>query len=384
MNEPTAVLQEAQRQLEAIRNKLGITPSISAPIAPDAPKTIIPPPHLGWESVTVTAVARQAETRRQKSTFNADWLTPTTSSPITPAPLPPCSPAPDITIYPDLALGMLREEQTAAGRIWLLLRHLDTNGQGWLSIEEVRARLASKGEPLRVCGWRQMRNLLAAGDGVFWRREKERVWLFGVMKTAVSLKVPYLQQRPVAVPVAALAKSIGSARAHLYATFHSSRVKATGAASPIARATLTDLSALSGHTQRKYERQAGVTAQTNYSIGEKIGGTDAEERAWQNGRAAFTFKDKKGKQGQADSSYVAWQLPNSYAGPHAHRPRGQQKRINRKLADLFMKGMTGNGDKTMIAYRPRRFFADGNKAAKESTNGSHYWRSHHNGIWYAK
>ena len=89
------------------------------------------------------------------------------------------------------------------------------------------------------------------------------------MKTAVSLQVDYLQQRPVAVPVAALAKSIGSARAHLYATFHSSRVKTTGAASPIARATLTDLSALSGHTQRKYEQQAGVMATANYSIGEK-------------------------------------------------------------------------------------------------------------------
>jgi len=340
--------------------------------------------------VTVTAVARQAELRRQKPTFNADWLPSALPLPISAAPLPISPPTSDVTIYPDLALGMLRAEQTAAGRIWLLLRHLDADGRGWLSIEEVRARLASKGEPLRVCGWRQMRNLLATGDGVFWRRKKERIWLFGVMKTAVSLQVPYLQQRPVAVPAIALAKSIGTARAHLYATFHSSRVKADGTASPIARATLTDLSALSGHTQRKYERQASVTAKSNYSVGEKIGGTavrgtEAEEQAWQNGRAAFTLTDKKGKQGQADNSYLAWQLPNSYAGPHAHQPRGQQKRINRKLADLFMKGMTGNGDKTMITYRPRRFFADGNKAASDNGNGrSHYWRSRHNGIWYTK
>lgn len=389
MNESTAVLYKAQRQLEAMQQKLGITiQPPAAPIAQDAPSAITPPPHLGWESVAVTAVARQAEQRRaQQQAFaearQMDWLTlPSPQQAITPAPEKAKT---DVTIYPDLAMAMLRQEQTAAGRIWLLLRHLDTTGRGWLSIETVRARLASKGEPLRVCGWRQMRNLLSAGDGLFWRRDRERVWLFGVMKTAVSLQVPYLQQRPVAVPVAALAKSIGCARAHLYATFHSSRSQEMGAASPIARATLTDLSAVSGHTQRKYEQQAGVTASANYSVGEKLGGTGAEEQAWQNGRAAFTLTDKKGMQGQANNSYIAWQLPNSYAGPHAHQPRGQQKRINRHLADLFMKGMTGNSEKTTDTFRPRRFFADGKKAAAKNGDGRlNYWRSHHNGIWYTR
>ncbi len=395
MNEQTAVLQEAQRQLEAIREKLGIKPSLPAPIAPitlDAPASITLPPHLGWDSVAVTAVARQAELQRQKTEFNADWLPPTGQPASLPTPQPaslptpqPASPhTPNVTVYPDIALGMLRQEQAAAGRIWLLMRHLDTNGQGWLSIGDIRAQLASKGEPLHVCGWRQMRNLLTAGDNIFWQREKERVWLFGVTRTAVSLDVPYLQQRPVAIPATALAKSIGEARAHLYATFHSGRMKDSGMASPIARATLNELSGLSGHTQRKYEQQAGVTAQFNYSIGEKVGETEAEEQSWQNGCASFTFKDKKGKQGKAGSSYVAWQLPNSYAGPHAHQPRGQQKRINRKLADLFMKGMTGNSNNAMITYRPRRFFANVNKAAKEGTANSSYWRSRHNGIWYAK
>ncbi len=305
------------------------------------------------------------------------------------APPRPTTSNPNVTVYPDLALGMLREEQTAVGRVWLLMRYVDVNGRGWLSIEELRQKLTGKGEALHVCGWRQMRNLLRQGDGLFWRRDKERVWLFGVTKTAVALNISHLQQRPVAVPATALAKSIGEARAHLYAAFHSSRMKESGAATPIARATLNELSGLSGHTQRKYERQTGVTTKSNYSIGAKIGRTavlptGAEEQAWQNGRAAFTFNDKKGKQGPAGSNYIAWQLPNSYAGPHAHQKRGQQKRINRQLADLFMKGMTGNDKQTIDTYRPRRFFANGTTANKIKQTDNTYWQSHHNGIWYKR
>ena len=36
---------------------------------------------------------------------------------------------------------------------------------------------------------------------------------------------------------------------------------------------------------------------------------------------------------------------NTYGRLHDQRPKGQQKRINRELAGLFMKGMTGNGEK---------------------------------------
>ncbi len=341
----------------------------------------------------MTAVARRAEQTRQKAKHSSDWL-PVPPPPITPAPPRPKTSNPNVTVYPDLALAMLREEQTAVGRVWLLMRHVDEDGRGWLSIEEVREKLARNGSPFRICGWRQMRNLLARGDGIFWRRDKRRVWLFGVTKTAVALNISHLQQRPVAVPAAALAKSIGEARAHLYAAFHSSRMKESGDAAPIARATLNELSGLSGHTQRKYERQTGVRAQSNYSIGAKIGETavlttavlptGAEEQVWQNGRAAFTFNDKKGKQGAAGSKYIAWQLPNSYAGPHAHQKRGQQKRINRQLADLFMKGMMGNGKQTIDTYRPRRFFANGTAANNAKRTDNTYWQSHHNGIWYKR
>jgi hypothetical protein len=82
---------------------------------------------------------------------------------------------------------------------------------------------------------------------------------------------------------------------------------------------------------------------------------------------------------------VAWQLPNSYVGPHAQQPKGRQKRINQALTDLFMQGMTGNGQRTTIT---QRFFDNGRLAAKSylrNPENDHYWRGVGNGryqLWH--
>ena len=75
-----------------------------------------------------------------------------------------------------------------------------------------------------------------------------------------------LAGKPVALPLAVLLGPIGDVRAHLYASFHSSRTKTerTGSASSlISRATLTDLSGVSPRTQQAYEKKAGVTVKRN-------------------------------------------------------------------------------------------------------------------------
>ena len=68
-----------------------------------------------------------------------------------------------VKLYPSIALGMLQKEVTTAGRIWLLLKYLDKNGRGWLDKRESVFRLTDKTSNLRVCGKRQLRNLLAKG-----------------------------------------------------------------------------------------------------------------------------------------------------------------------------------------------------------------------------
>jgi hypothetical protein len=279
---------------------------------------------------------------------------------------------------------MFQQELTAPGRIWLLLRYLDGAGRGWLDLEEVRTHLTNKQSPWQVCGWRQLRNLLNEGDGVFWVRGDGRIWLHSTTRVAAALQVNRLALPPVALPVFVLTQTIGQVRAHLYASFHSSRaVKATATQrpAPIARETIASLTNVIPRTQRRYEKVARVRANRHFAIGGKASETALEEAAWQHGQATFRLNDKKGSQGTKNQSYVAWQLPNSYTGPHPVQPKGQQKRINQALSDLFMQGMTGNGQGRM----EKRFYGHGRAAAQAYNRGvTHdiYWYDGRARIWH--
>lgn len=321
------------------------------------------PAHLGWGSVRVTAVIRRHGPQSPGWGEDADdWTThlagpprgkpretavvrttPTTAAQPT---SPNSPPFPGwVKLYPSIGLGMLRQEMTAPGRLWLMLRYLDPEGSGRIRIVNIAQALTLKSSPLRLCGKRQMRNLLQNGEGVYWTRDKEYVWLYSAARAAYSLGVEQLTGQPVAMPLAALLEGIGSFRAHLYAAFHSGRTKATPHGTqvmPIARDTLTGLSGVGQSSQRAYEARAKVKVQANFAVGEVAREENRENRAWTQGQALFELKDYRGEQGKKGKTYLAWQLPNTYIGQHRKRPRGRQKRINRKLKDLVMKGMPGN------------------------------------------
>jgi hypothetical protein len=99
---------------------------------------------------------------------------------------------------------MLRQEKEAAGRLWLMLRFLDQPGQGVIRIDIINQHLNSKTSNLYLCGKRQLRNLLRAGEGVYWTRDKEQVWLRSTARVAAALGVERLTGRPVALPLSAL------------------------------------------------------------------------------------------------------------------------------------------------------------------------------------
>ena len=121
---------------------------------------------------------------------------------------------------------------------------------------------------------------------------------------------------------------------------------------PISRDTLAVLSGACASSQAAYERKTGVCSRSNIALGERVAASAAigpaeQERAWQRGRALFRLCDHRGHHGHPGATYLAWRLPNAF-GPargHQQRPKGRQKRINRQLADLFTKGMTGNGER---------------------------------------
>lgn len=233
-----------------------------------------------------------------------------------------------------------------------------------------------------MCGWRQLRNLLRQGEGIFWHRDKERIWLHSLAKTAKALGVTRLTGKPVKMPVSALTGTIGDTRAHLYAAFHSSHTADKNTNSPISRHTLAILSGVGATSQRHYEAKTKVRAQANYAVGDVCQGADDEkgkERAWQVGRALFRLRDINGRHGKAGRMYWAWRLPNSYAGPHQKAPKGRQRRVNRELRDLVMQGMPGNGGETVTrqTVSQRRYFENGHQAAKvwNRQPSALYWRA---------
>lgn len=331
------------------------------------------PDHLGWESVHITAVCRSKSSHNAESSDSLWWqklAVEASEAPVIPSPTSNLA----LKLYPSLALAMLREGQVAAGRIWLLLRHLDEQGRGWIDVDQARNQLSGKEMPLRVCGWRHLRNLLAQGEGIFWQRQETRLWLRSTNKVAAALGVIRFNGKPVDLPLAILTESIGVVRAHFYASFHSGRDHER----PIARQTLQRLGGICPHTQRDYEKRANVKTKTNFAIGAKYTSAQAEEIAWQHGGACFQLTDRQGQQGKPGTTYLAWQLPNSYCGPHSQQGCGGQKRFNKKLADLRPKGTAGN-DHSMV----KRYYSNGQLAAKAFNRGHEdiYWQGHRIYYW---
>lgn len=244
-----------------------------------------------------------------------------------------------VPVYPSILTAMLKQHLEAAGRIYLLLYHLDPQGRGWLSIDHIRNKLTAKSSPLHVCGWRRLRQILREGDGIFWQRDRQdRLWLRGAPKIAQKLGLERLQGSRLDLPIKALLGGIQAVRAHFYAAFHSGRRKDT----PISRECLQDLTGLPARTQRSYDAISGTERRHNIAVGPRYNKQTAEKQAWQRGRGAFHFIDTQGRQGAPNGEYVAWHIPNSYQGPHSKRPKGRQKRINRNLNSLVNKGRRGN------------------------------------------
>jgi len=288
-------------------------------------------------------------------------------------------PSASVSLHPSLALGMLQAGQAAAGRLWLVLRYLDKEGRGWLRLDMVQEKLTAKEAELRICGRRQLRNLLRQGGGLFWKRDKERVWLKSTAKVAAGLGVERLSGRPVKLPVTALLGGIGQVRAHFYASFHSGRI----ADNPISRAKLEEITHVPERTQRIYEQASGVRSRPNFAVGERNKAEHIQERAWRHGRGTFNFVDHDGRFGTAGNRYVAWRLPNSYKGPHEAGPRGRQKKINLQI-DLVNLGAQGNDLRagSSTGLRRRLFHQDGQGAAKSFNRDPEvdaYWSPDENG-----
>ena len=386
-------------------------PNLASPGNQENCAPMVLPPHLGWHSNRVTNIYRRAV--QNQTAHNSPTPSTTQNEPTSCRGVALCPPMPannnnlgdhkgsplrqgangTVTVPPDIALAILRQKLAAPGRIWLLLRYMDQDGRGWITAETVRHHLTDKTSPLAVCGKRQLRNLLSAGDNIFWERDDSRIWLRSLAKVAAVLGLSRLHGRSVQLPLAPLLQSIGHVRAHLYATFHSGRTKEDANSNqpqsrPISRQSLKKLSSATRRTQRLYEKRAGIRQQRNYALGSYHTAEGEQETAWQLGQAYFKFNDKRGRVGPAGKDYLAWQLPNSYLGPHNTESKGYQRRLNRQLTDLLTIGITGNGEwvsektdtltnNTDDGYKKKVFYEAGGLAAKQYNRNpaqALYWK----------
>lgn len=357
-------------------------------------------PHSGWESQALShnmraRLERQAAQTEHQEAHSLSWLRQPTSNthPSSPKTLrkilrrdvAAVRPSDTFTLHPDLAIAVLQQECAAPGRVWLLLRALDAEGCGWVPVARARELLTGSRSPLRICGWRQMRNLLSQGDGIFWQRDDHRdasarIWLRAPCKVAATLGVQHFRTNPVKARIAVLMEGIGAVRAHFFTSFHSGR----DSEKPIARETLTELTGVPRRSQRVYEVKAGVKSQLNWAVGDRHAQAEVQRRAAQHGHAIFQLEDRQGKFGAAGESYVAWQMPNSYAGPHAPQTSACKKRINRRLADLLNEGITGNGEQQVEGHTsgdkrpPTRYYEHGGAASRaynQHAGNDHFWRA---------
>lgn len=345
------------------------------------------PPHLGWDSAAMTnhlrpvvaggwslaageeavagrwplAAGEEASvtgdgppTTRDGPPATGHWQPVTSNQPPVSSHQRPAT----ISLHPTLALALLQQGRVAEGRLWLLLRALDSEGRGWWARGEITAVLADPASATALCTPRYLRQLLAEGEGLFWRQDKQgQVWLRGQAKVAASLGLRRLNGRAVELPLSVLFQPIGELRAHLYASFHSGRGEEAG---PISRETLRDLSGVSPRSQQGYEKRARVEARPCLAVGPAGTAVAVQEYAWQHGPAAFPFTDRRGRFGGPGATYQARRLPNRYRGPHP--TGGKPRRLNRQLAGLCHQGDAGNG--RCCEPGEQRYYGDGAAAAR--------------------
>lgn len=235
-----------------------------------------------------------------------------------------------IRVYPTLALEAKKQGHAATCRAWLLMRHADVDGMGWLSMRGVRG--------LNIgIGWRRMRQLLASGAGLFWVLDGDRVWLRSPKRVSIELGIERLFGKSVLIPVEQIQKGIGSYNAAVYAAWHAGR-----RAAPVSRRAVQQATDIPERTQRHYDQVADVRRVVNVSIDDVLTTEGAENHAWKHGNASMTFVDSGGRTfGRNRKVYLSRQLPNSYrTGLTAKRSR-RQREYNYVLQTC---GLMGRGE----------------------------------------
>lgn len=262
-----------------------------------------------------------------------------------------------LRVYVSLSNAWLKSKTTTQARFWLLMRHIDHDGRGWLLLDDVREKLTNDESMLRVCGQKRFEQILEAGNGVYWHIDGNgRIRIVGAAALCMVFNVERLSGYNVALSISDLTNGIKQFNATLYGAFHASR---GDDANPISRAIIRKMTGISERRQRDYDHIAGITRQRNFSIEEQRTADNIEEHVWKHGRARFDFIDHQGKQGESGITYNARRLPNSYESPQKIGTNGRKKKVNSQLSKTLVDHGVQEKDRTV---EERLFFSNGREA----------------------
>lgn len=292
-----------------------------------------------------------------------------------------------VRAYPSILAACLKLKHVPAAQLYLLLQAIDPEGRGMFDVDHIKATFTNKKLNTYLWGQRHLRNILNAGEGIFWKRHTAaRLWLTSPAHVAMALGVKHLSGSPVAIPTAALLAGKHKAAAAFADAWHAGR----GNTDPISRKTLQELLGVAPSTQRTYDKTASITRRRNIAIlGDatkenmqaaawKYRGRlyrkatkESKTAAWKYRSKVFKFCDTDGKLGKPGYVYAAVNMPNSFISNLEQLPAGR-KRKNNKAINLVTNEARGKHDQVKRVYYP-----DGGTAAdayNRNPDQDHYYR----------
>ena len=265
---------------------------------------------------------------------------PADTAPADTAPAPaPAATEDTIRMYRSLSVAMLsfRVDGLPAlslYRLWLLMqlagaaegKPVGRNNDGYVSLRKLRE--------IVPFGERNLQLYLSRGEGIFWRRFTRKdhtvdIRITGRAALAAAAGVTRFNDSPIERSASCLFNGMKAFRQAAYSTFDAARKDPR----PTSRATKTAVTSISAATQRKYEKDEGITATANYHI---ISDYISDEAIQD--EASFKFTDYEGRLNKEPGhEFIAARLPNTYQAPgHIKQVSSRaNKRLNQQLKKLY-------------------------------------------------
>lgn len=249
---------------------------------------------------------------------------------------------PRVRVYPDITAAAHQVQHDAACRVYLIAQSADATGGGRLHRDQLNTALSG------VYGQRRTRQVIAAGENIFWTIAGDYIYLRNPARVLVALGGDRLQSKPVLVPLASITGGIHEYRATaVYGAYLTGRRLDNN---PISQSAIRTRIGIAESTQRTYRNKSGTNASGIIArrgiliLGHKP--ADASDIYWRYGRSAFVFTDYLGKINRPGQSYMAKSIPSTYtATTQVTANLGRYRKLKRKLKarlTLFKNPERGN------------------------------------------